>query len=99
MTGALARAVSKAVCANPGLFTQVQDILINDNTMLTQLIVVNVYRFRQPRSMNVLRNFARARLEKPIPTTRLGLEITLELVRLADRLDPGQLGAVSAAAN
>ena len=58
VTGALARAVSKAVCADPALFTQVQDTLINDNSMLTQLIVVNVY-----------------------------------------RLDPGQLGAVSAAAN
>ena len=49
--------------------------------------------------MNILRSFARARLEKPIPTTKLGLEITLELVRLADRLDPGQLGALSVVAN
>lgn len=76
-----------------------QDTLVNDSSMFTQLIVANVYRFRQPRSMNVLRNFARARLEKPLPATKLGLEIILELVRLADRLDPGQLGAVSAAAN
>ena len=44
--GALARAVSKAVCADPMLFTQVQDTLVNDNSTLTQLIVANVYRFR-----------------------------------------------------